>query len=164
MPSASRGRCPGRGYTPSRPAGRRALCGELARANAVEDRVLLHGTCSAADLVRLGEAADLVVCDCEGGETELLRPDLIPWLREARLLVELHEAFVPGTRETLVARFAPTHTVRLVAEAPRDPTRYPAFRHLGAAEGVPEALDEHRKDGQGRPLHMEWAVMTPRER
>jgi hypothetical protein len=144
-------------------AGRRALCGELARANAVEDRVVLHGTCTAADLARLGEAADLVVCDCEGGETEVLRPDLVPWLREARLLVELHEAFVPGTRDTLAARFAPTHTVLLVPEASRDPTRYPALLYLGGAE-VPEALDEHRKDGRGRPLHMEWAVMTPRGR
>jgi predicted O-methyltransferase YrrM len=142
-------------------AGRRALCGELARANGVEERVVVHGACNAVDLARLPEPGDLVVCDCEGYETEVLRPDVVPWLLGARLLVELHDAFVPGTRETLSARFAPTHTVRLVAEAPRDPRRHRALRHL-TEEEAREALDEYRRDREARPLHMQWAVMTPR--
>jgi len=142
-------------------AGRRALCGELARENGVEERVLLHGACTAGDLARLPAPGDLVVCDCEGFETEVLRPDLVPWLLGARLLVELHDAFVPGTREALTARFAPTHTIRLVAEAPRDPTQHVALRHL-TVEEAREALDEYRRDREARPLHMQWAVMTPR--
>ena len=142
-------------------AGRRALCEALARENGVEARVLLYGACTALDLAGLPEPGDLVVCDCEGCETEVLRPDVVPWLAGARLLVELHDAFVPGTRETLAARFAPTHIVRLIAETPRDPTRHPALSGL-TGEEAREAVDEYRRDREARPLHMQWAVMTPR--
>lgn len=141
--------------------GLRALCEELARENGVAHRIVLHGACTAEALAQLPQPADLVICDCEGFETEILRPDLAPWLRKASLLVELHDAFVPGTTETLSARFTATHDVRLIPEEPRDPACYPALNGLSAWE-TKEALDEHRRDREGRPLLMQWAVLTPR--
>ena len=140
---------------------RRALCEELARENGVADRIAGHGSCTADALANLPDPADFVICDCEGFETEVLRPDRTPWLRTAQLLVELHDAFVRGTTETLMARFTPTHNVRLIPEAPRDPARYPALGGMAAWE-TREALDEYRRDRDGRPMLMQWAVMTPR--
>lgn len=141
--------------------GLRALCEELARENGVAHRIVLHGTCTATALAQVPQPGDLVICDCEGFETQVLRPDVAPWLRQASLLVELHDALVPGTTEALSARFAVTHDVRLIAEGPRDPARHPALSGLTAWE-TQEALDEHRRDREGRPLLMQWAVLTPR--
>ena len=141
-------------------AGRRALCEELARANGVADRIVLHGYCTADALAKLPDPADSVICDCEGLETEILLPDKAPWLRDARLLVELHDAFVPGITETLTARFAATHDVRLISETSRDPALYPALDGLAAREAQ-EALDEYRRDREGHPMLMQWALMTP---
>jgi hypothetical protein len=140
---------------------RRALCEELARENGVADRIVLHGSCDAGTLGRLPEPASLVVCDCEGLEGEILRPDLVPWLRTASLLVELHDGFVPGTTSALTARFAATHDLRLISEEPRDPARYQALAGFTESEAR-EALDEYRRDREGRPLAMQWAVFTPR--
>jgi len=137
------------------------LCAELARENGVAERVVLHGACSVESLALLPEPADMVVCDCEGFEGELLRPDAVSWFSTASLLVELHDAFVPGTTEAIRARFEATHDVRLVQERPRDPDRYPALRHLSGPESQ-DALDEYRRDRQGLPLDMQWMVLTPR--
>lgn len=142
-------------------ARRRKLCGELAVANGVAGRVTLFGTCSAATLAALPEPAQLVVCDCEGAETDVLRPEAVAWLRRASLVVELHDAFVPGTTQTLRQRFDPTHAWRLVSARPRDPGRYAALAGL-RAEDAREALDEDRRDRDGRPLVMQWALLSPR--
>ena len=142
-------------------ASRRDGCKDLALENGVADRVVLHGTCSTEDLERLSEPGDFVICDCEGFETEVLQVDKVPWLKTARLLVEIHDAFVPGTTEMLSARFAPTHDLQFIPEAPREAARYPALDGLRAWE-KDEALDEYRRDRQGRSLRMQWAMMTPR--
>jgi hypothetical protein len=112
-------------------------------------------------LTLLPEPADVVVCDCEGFEGELLRPDAVSWFSTASLLVELHDAFVPGTTEAIRARFEATHDVHLIQERPRDPVRYPALHYLSVPERQ-DALDEYRRDRQGRPLDMQWMVLTPR--
>ena len=139
---------------------RRSRCAELARANGVGDRVIMHGSCTPFALMNVPGTPDLVICDCEGYERELLRPDLVPWLARATLLVELHDAFVPGTREALLERFAPTHRIVVIGETPRDPSRYSALDGMALSEAT-EALDEYRRDRQGRSLHMQWAIMIP---
>lgn len=140
---------------------RQALCDELARTNGVADRVTHHGYCTAEALARLPEPADVVICDVEGLEVDILRPDRTPWLAGARLLVELHDQFVPGVTPTLTQRFSPTHDIRLIAESPRDPAAWPALNGVAPNEAR-EALDEHRRDRSGAPMRMQWAVMTPR--
>jgi predicted O-methyltransferase YrrM len=139
---------------------RRSLCAELARANGVGDRVIMHGSCTQFALAKVPGTPDLVICDCEGYERELLRPDLVPWLARATLLVELHDALMPGTREALLERFAPTHRIEVIGETPRDASRYRALDGMAPSEAT-EALDEYRRDRLGRPLSMQWAIMTP---
>jgi hypothetical protein len=90
----------------------RELCAEVARANGVDSRMVFRGICTLAELQALDPRRPLVVCDCEGAEYQLLRPDLVPWMRRADILVELHE--VPGQSvDQLLERFFPTHTAKL---------------------------------------------------
>ena len=111
-------------------AGERALCGELARANGVADRVLLRGECTRDDLLALASGESLVVCDCEGCELELLRPDLLPGLRTCDVIVELHDCVDPAISSTIAARFASTHEVTVLPKVDRDPTTYATLATL----------------------------------
>jgi hypothetical protein len=108
----------------------RALCEELARANGVSERVTILGACDAASLASVPLAGSLLICDCEGYEFELLRPDLIPALRECDLIVELHDFVDSRITSEITRRFAETHEISMVASRERDPTRYSAANCL----------------------------------
>ena len=113
----------------------RALLARVAAANGVE--LTIRGAAE-----RLPEDAGLVVMDCEGCEAVLLDP--AP-LRTATVIVELHDFVAPT--DHLIARFAATHEVELVATGPQPP-------HRGSPLAL--ALSEYR------PGPMRWAVMIPR--
>lgn len=94
----------------------------VAALNRVGDRVAIFGACGIADLRRAVAAAGpktLVVMDIEGGEAKLLDPRLAPELRQADILVETHDAFVPGVTDLLIERFVETHAVECHAAQPR---------------------------------------------
>lgn len=142
----------------------RALCAAMARANDVAERVIVGGACNTkalSDLLgeqRAGAGAALVVCDCEGCEYDLLRPDQAPGLRGADLLVELH----PGGDDDAARRdaaflesFSATHDVTLLTAQGRDPARYPAV-HFLPVEQQRLAVNEFRHAGQ------RWAWMLSR--
>jgi hypothetical protein len=96
-----------------------------------------------------GEPA-LVLCDCEGCEATVLRPDA---LRDCNLIVELHDFVKPGLGDEVVRRFSSTHDVEVIREQARASSSYSELEGLPYAElGVAE----------GRPEQMRWAVMTPR--
>jgi hypothetical protein len=99
--------------------------------------VQIEGT---AGPVTLGEA-ELVVMDCEGCERALLDPSAVPWLRDAAIIVELHDVWEPGVGAVVTERFAATHEIALIPSGPQPP------------RGL---LSEQR------PGPMSWAVMTPR--
>jgi ribosomal protein L11 methylase PrmA len=68
------------------------LCAAMARINSVSDRITIAGKCDVEHLNSLPtEVGALIVCDCEGGEIDLLCPELIPGLTSADVLVELHD-------------------------------------------------------------------------
>jgi len=89
----------------------RSRCARLAAANGVAERVVIGGAVTHADLALCAAAETFLLCDIEGAEEELLAPDLAPALREADLLVEVHEGPRPGLVDRLTGRFAATHRV-----------------------------------------------------
>lgn len=134
----------------------RRFCLELAAQNGVAGRVRVGGAAGRRALgSALGSGRCLVLCDCEGCEEQLIDPEQVPGLLRADLLVELHETVAPGITALLRARFAPTHTVEILAETPREPEAYPALAALDAADRA-LALDE------GRPAAMAWAWLRLR--
>jgi hypothetical protein len=138
-------------------AAARERCRELAERNGVGERVIVRGECTPERLQELAGPGCLIVCDCEGAEVELLDPGRTPALRDADLLVELHDdqRLDVKVTETLVARFGASHNVTLLRLQERDPSRYPALAFL--APGAQRlALHEDRMPGQ------QWLWLTPR--
>lgn len=121
----------------------RASLTSLAELNGVGGRIEIEGTASPESLSKLPLSHSLVFVDVEGYEGELLDPERVPGLREATIVVEIHEMFVPGLTNHLKERFESTHSVELIQPSPRDPLNYPEL----AAMPEPQArllLDEMR--------------------
>lgn len=135
----------------------RYLTGRLVRWNGVQDRAQIRGRCEAADLEStLAKAArPAVVCDCDGGEDFVLRPDLAPSLKRAMIIVELHDVFIPGISEEIRRRFEPSHTIELIAVRTHSPSDVPARFNLSAADAAYVVSDQRRMDNF-------WYLMTPK--
>jgi hypothetical protein len=136
------------------PAGRE-LCATMAAENGVADRVAILGDCDAAALVLLPLEGSLVICDCEGCEYDLLRPDLVPALSRCDLIVELHDFLDPRITPTIQQRFAKSHTIELIPAVARRAQDYPQASCLPPSERA-IAVDEIR------PQQVVFAVMRRR--
>ncbi len=95
----------------------RKLCERMARLNGVADRVTVEGECSTEHLRELATGSSLVICDCEGCEIGVLRPDLVPGLRTCDLIVELHDCYNPEISRVVPDRFHETHKLPLARAA-----------------------------------------------
>lgn len=119
----------------------RYFCEQMARLNGVQDRIVVGGECTTKCLQALGSSRTLVVCDCEGCELGLLRPDLAPSLSGCDFIVELHDCVDPRISEVVLSRFAHTHDVTVLNTSERNPstcrglaTLSPYRRRLAVAE------------------------------
>lgn len=132
----------------------RLLCRELSIKNGVSNRVEVLGECDIESLKSVVKGRALVVCDCEGAEVDLLQPDKVEALRQADILVELHDFLRADVTPTLTARFAATHEIQLIDSAKPDPSLYSELGIL-SAEQRKIAIEE-------RAEPMQWAWMTPK--
>jgi O-antigen/teichoic acid export membrane protein len=132
----------------------RWLQGDMARRNGVRDRIDIRGEGDPASLNAAleGSRKPLIICDCEGYEDALLKPDLAPNLRRATLLVEMHDHLVPGASQRLHERFDATHTSRTIRTVDRPP------------EHLLERLAPADRDValEGRKAPQDWIILTPR--
>jgi hypothetical protein len=118
---------------------------ETARINGVAERMLVRGRCRH---VRAG--FDLVVCDIEGAEGDLIHPGA---LSSTMVIVETHDHAVPGITDVLISRFARTHDVDALGSVEADQT---ALAWLSPRDQE-IALDEMRAGAEQR-----WLLMRPR--
>jgi Ribosomal protein L11 methyltransferase (PrmA) len=85
----------------------------LARLNGVSARVRVFGKCTHFKLNKVITGKTLVVCDIEGHELFLLDPAKVPGLKDADLLIEVHEesasAGVQSVEERIAGRFVHSH-------------------------------------------------------
>lgn len=135
----------------------RALLRDMALANAVADRLDVRGHCDVAALATAVEAfrPDLVICDVEGAERELLDPAAIPQLAGIDVLVEIHDFVDPATGATLESRFRNTHVIERIATRPRRAADVPAVAGF-------TRLDRLVLASELRPCRMEWFWMRAR--
>lgn len=135
----------------------RYLTRRLIRLNGVGDRVQVRGRCRREDLeaVLSSGKRPAVFSDCDGGEDELMRPDLVPSLKRAMILIELHDVYIPGISDEIRRRFEPTHTVELIPVRTNHPSDVP--------KGYP-FTEAHIKYliGWQRRMDNFWYLMTPR--
>lgn len=135
----------------------RHLMTQLAALNGVSSRVEARAACDPAALRAALEAPKkpLVICDCEGYEDVLLRPDETPALTRAVVLVETHDPFNPGVADRIRKRFQSTHTIEEFRGRPRVPGDLPAGLNLEPADAA-LAMEEDRSF---QPL---WFLMIPK--
>ena len=88
--------------------------------NGLMERVEIQGECTVQRLREdLAQAPGaLIFMDVEGAEDILLRPDHLAELRDAEIVVELHEMFAPGIGNRLKERFAATHILTIIPQTP----------------------------------------------
>jgi predicted RNA methylase len=142
------------------PAGRSAIV-DLARLNDVEKQIEVRGECRVADLQAalstIGRS--VVVCDVEGAELELIDQSAVPALRNATILLELHEFVVPGITGEIKKRFSATHDIELIWQQPRSRSDFP-WRTLGTSI-LPKAYLDWAVS-EWRPERMAWLWMQPK--
>jgi hypothetical protein len=91
-------------------------CKLLAKKNGVTDRVIVGGKFGTQDFAKFEKEEALVFCDIEGGEKELLDPEVAPALRKLDIIVESHECLCAGITQTLLSRFKSTHDIEIVED------------------------------------------------
>lgn len=136
------------------------LCRGMAALNGVSDRVRVIKGLSPRDLERFGneDGGGLLICDCEGGERELLNEKVLTALSSWHLLVELHEFVHPGIEQHLMELAAKSHTIEII-DSIDDIRRVAAFP-------VPELADHEFElkmelYREGRPHPMKWLIARP---
>ena len=119
--------------------------------------VHIGGYCSPVWLEAYCQPGSLVICDIEGYELYLLSPKIVPALKDADILVELHPfspMSYPEVRRTIIDRFEATHHIERIAAQKKDEHFYNAVAGgLFSGEEMKEALNEGRFPGQ------EWLWM-----
>lgn len=133
-----------------------ALCSQMAQINGVGARVAIAGECTHATLRQDLAGRALVICDCEGAELQLLDPDAVPALKDADVLLELHEFVIPRLTQALLSRFRATHDIELVPAVAAGP-------ELAAGMESMSLSDRRYAVSEFRPEGMEWAVITVRK-
>lgn len=135
----------------------RHLTRQLIRINGVGDRVQVRGKCETSDLERFLSSGKrpAVFSDCDGGEDPLMRPDIVPSLKRAIILIELHDVFIPGISDEIRRRFEPTHTVELI------PVRISHTSDVPSKYGLDERDLKFVTSFQRRMDNF-WYLMTPR--
>jgi hypothetical protein len=137
----------------------RLLTFQMAEMNGVADRLKIQGFCDRQSLTNVIEDCryPLVVCDCEGGEFELIDPVEIPKLKVSDILVEVHGRVevAPGEHpdhpsamaEFLSRRFRDTHDVTLIKQTPRLDMDWPTDLDGVSAADQRAAMCENRAVG-----------------
>jgi precorrin-6B methylase 2 len=130
----------------------RRLCNEMAHLNGVASRVKVQGECTSRLLNQILVPGSLVISDCEGAEEALLDPYQVPSLKEADIIVELHDHLLPGETQRLVERFASTHTITLVAQQERTTAEFQILDFLSP-------VDRNLALSEMRSCQQNWAFM-----
>jgi hypothetical protein len=137
----------------------RQLLLRLARINGVRRQMTIYAECTIDRLnaaLATGSSPKLVISDCEGAEDQLLDPVRVPALRQATLLVEMHDNFCPGVTDRLQQRFAATHDIQLIPARERTLDDFPLDRNRVPTEDALAAMNEAKESD------MKWLYCKPR--
>ena len=106
----------------------RALLQNLAERNNVSGQLDIRGLCTAENLAAaIGQSTDmLIICDVEGNELDILRPDQVPALDKLDILAEMHDAMLPGVSSEIDRRFKHLHDITVIWTKSRTLSDWPA--------------------------------------
>ncbi len=135
------------------------VCLQTAKLNQVEGRIVQRGNCTLEELQSAVKSNALIICDCEGGEYDLLNPQEIKALSTCTIICELHDFYNEEITPTLIARFSKTHEIKIVNQVHRNSDDYPILDTLTVREKW-LALHENRFVGNAQTLGR-YMLFTP---
>lgn len=115
----------------------RDRCREMAELNGVSDRVIIDERFNGEDYERFASSEPFVIMDIEGAEVELLDPQKFPALKKMDVMVELHDCIIENISGVVPARFAETHNIKIIRNAPFS---FPLEKILGP-DYIPDHFD-----------------------
>ncbi len=124
----------------------RNQCRKMAEENGVADRVIIGERFSLEDFSRFADEETLLFMDADGEEEKLLDPQNAPNLKKMDVIAELHDCLKPGLSANIPMRFAATHSVRVM---PNAPFSFPLEKILGP-DYVPDHFDNLIATWEGR--------------
>jgi hypothetical protein len=121
---------------------------ELASLNLVQSRIVRCRVCDHQEFSRHASHRCFLICDIEGAEEDLLRPDLAPALVHFDILVEIHD----GTEsrrihDALERRFERTHRLTFLRFVSRTLSDCAAVKSVVRSKNRLIAVDEMRTYG-----------------
>jgi SAM-dependent methyltransferase len=138
-----------------------ALCREMVHVNQVENRVTILSECSEECLLKLDfSGGGLIICDCEGYEADLFNEVLAQHLRNAHLLIELHDFMRSGVTEVIEKAFVQTHDLRIVHSLD---DAQKARRYQSSLVSPTDKFERQLAFTELRYEVMHWAVLTPKK-
>jgi hypothetical protein len=136
-----------------------AMCREMAAINGVADRVETMGRIDRAGLLQFAALnSGWLICDCEGGEADLLDQEVFRALSDWFILVEMHEFVVPRIEERLIAEASETHDVQVIDSI--DDYRRQQRWTVPGLDSLTPAI-RHELYHEGRPGLMRWLWARP---
>ncbi len=132
------------------------LCRKMATANHTMERTTLKRKCDKAELVNFKfNGKGLVICDCEGYESELFDKNVAYALNNCDLIIELHDGQVPGIKKQIQEAFDETHQIEFVRSKLKAVKDYPLMSRLPSEYQQDRYLIE-------RDSYQDWAIITSR--
>jgi Methyltransferase small domain len=139
----------------------RNLCEQMAKLNRISDHIIIDSICTPQMLENFQfTGSGLIVCDCEGYESELFSESNLPTLSNCDILIETHDFIDINISSRLSKLFSKTHTIKVIKSLD-DIEKAKTY-------SFPETdhLDLNAKKilfREGRPAIMEWLVMMTKE-
>jgi len=93
----------------------------------------------------------LIICDIEGAEVEVLNPAAVPGLKNAEMLVEMHDIIRKGCSAALRERFESSHRIEVIPTRKRNVNDFPSSVAVESQQRL-EAMDE----GRGAVMTFFW--------
>jgi hypothetical protein len=136
----------------------------LAELNKVSHKINQRGACTPAEFAKVCTEDTFILSDCEGAELELCDPAAVPALKSCKMLIELHEFHKPRLVATLVQRFRSSHSIKMIEEERRDPSRYRILKRIPAGWRS-TAVEEAKWIGDGAQRTttcLRFMLLTPK--
>ncbi|MBS1683535.1 MAG: methyltransferase domain-containing protein [Bacteroidetes bacterium] len=131
-------------------------CKAMASANGVSERMVYGTKGEKATLINFKYTGrTLVLCDCEGYEKEIFDEETARALKNADVIIELHDHVVPDIKQRVERAFRDTHIVTYVSSRLKSQKDYPLLADLPV-----EYKDN--KFVSDRNTTMDWAVIRPK--
>lgn len=132
----------------------RQLIKEMYEKNSLKNKLVLEGEANVNNVVPYITEKTLLICDCEGGELDILNPITEKdFSKVDTAIIELHDFIRPGIKEALTSRFSETHNIKLIPFAMANPDFFP---FLASITNENEQYELRRERGW---QEQEWMIL-----